>query len=385
LSGHRIELLPSQDRFLFSDARYPAFVAGIGSGKTVAGALRSYQFAQKGDGMVVAPTFPMLRDATQHTFFELLDKAGIGYEFHKADQEARVFGHRVLFRTAEHPDRLRGPNMNWAWLDEAAMMRPATWDIVLGRLRMGSPSAWVTTTPAGFNWVHDKWTSDDEKYQLINASTADNTHLPDEYLADLEASYSGEFAQQELHGQFVAFEGLVYSEFRRGVHTFTGEVPAGDECRAIDFGYTNPFVCIFGRVDNDGRLWIYDEYYQRRELIEHHAEQIKAKGEYEWAVADHDAQDAAQLRHNGVMTFPAKKDVLLGISKVKSRLIVQGDGKPRLFIHERCINLLKELGMYRWKENTTKEEPVKENDHTMDALRYMVMRLEVGEPKVMIL
>ncbi len=367
--------LPAQAKFLSSEAKYPAFIAGLGSGKTTVGAIKSLLMAQHGDGMVVAPTYPMLRDATQHTLFGLLREAGVEFAFNKNEQEGHIGGHRVLFRTGDNPDRLRGPNLTWAWVDEPAMQKPAVWDIILGRLRVGKPSAWITGTPSGFNWVYERWTGDDKNYELINASTLENVHLPAEYIADLEASYSGEFAQQELHGQFVAFEGLIYNEFRRGVHTFTHDIPEDwARVRAIDFGYTNPFVALWGAIDEDGRLYIYDEHYQRRELIEHHADQILSRGPVEWTVADHDAQDNAELRRYDITTIKAKKDVLSGIQKVKGRLIVQQDGKPRLYIHERCTNLLKELGIYRWKDG--KEEPVKESDHAMDALRYMVMQLD---------
>ena len=51
---------------------------------------------------------------------------------------------------------------------------------------------------------------------------------------------------------------------------------------------------------------------------------------------------------------------------------MQQDGRPRLYVHERCVNLRREIGMYRWREDS-KEEPVKEHDHAMDAMRYMVM------------
>jgi PBSX family phage terminase large subunit len=385
--GIEFRPLPAQARFLASKAKYPAFIAGIGSGKTTIGAIKAILRAQDGDGVIIAPTYPMLRDATQHTLFGLLREGGLDFSFNKVENEARLFGHRILFRTGDNPDRLRGPNLTWAWIDEAAMQKAAVWDITLGRLRVGKPSAWVTGTPSGFNWVHERWTAEDPQYELINSSTVDNTYLPGEYLADLESSYSGEFAQQELHGQFVAFEGLVYSEFRRGVHVVDGELPDSyQRVRAIDFGYTNPFVALWGAIDEDGRLYIYDEHYQRRELIAHHAEQIKARGPVEWTVADHDAQDNAELRQLDIATTRARKDVLAGIQKVKARMIVQQDGRPRLYIHERCVNLLKEIGMYRWKESATKEEPVKENDHAMDALRYMVMQLDGGvTPRITLL
>jgi phage terminase large subunit len=336
----------------------------------------------------------MLRTATQEPFFDLLNELQVDFTFNKGEQEAELFGHKIFFRTGEHPDRLRGPNLMWAWLDEPAMQRQLVWKVIEGRLRRrgkphtvggsisvsGSPSAWITGTPAGFNWVHDLWVqSDDPRYRMYTASTAENIYLPPEYVADLEASYSGEFAAQELHGEFVAFEGLVYAEFRQAIHLIEDDPnPRYHRVRAVDYGYTNPFVCLWGAVDEDGRLYVYDEHYQRRDLIENHAASIKGRGgSFDWTVADHDAQDNAQMLSCGIQTIPAKKEVSLGIQRVKSRLVVQRDGRPRLFIHPRCVNLLREIGMYRWKENG-KDEPVKEHDHAMDALRYMVMQLEAG-------
>ncbi len=58
----------------------------------------------------------------------------------------------------------------------------------------------------------------------------------------------------------------------------------------------------------------------------------------------------------------------------------------KLHIHERCINTIKEIQGYKYKEDrngNVLEEPVKFNDHTMDALRYAVFTY-YGKPKVRI-
>ena len=114
--------------------------------------------------------------------------------------------------------------------------------------------------------------------------------------------------------------------------------------------------------------------------MDYHATAIKGRpGSFEWTVADHDAQDNAEMRSKGISTTNAKKDVTRGIQKVKARLTIQGDGKPRLYIMSTCVNTIKEISLYRWNEKKAgneKEEPVKENDHSMDALRYMVMQLD---------
>jgi phage terminase large subunit len=358
----------------------------------MAGCIKALKKAGPGqDGMIVAPTFPMLRDVTQKTFFELLEAGNYPYSFNKAENSAQVFGCQVLFRSADAPERLRGVNLNWAYCDEAALMSEDVWRIILGRLRAGeSPQAWISTTPAGFNWVYKYWVEKgNSNYALFHSSTRENKYLPAEYLADLEANYVGEFAKQEIEGEFVAFEGLVYLEFSRNLHVYK-DMPLPDSLarvRGIDFGYTNPFVCLWGAVDGDGRLFIYDEHYKTRTLIRDHAALIGGRNHsYLWTVSDHDAQDIAELRELGVFTRNAQKDVIPGIQKVKARLKVQGDGWPRLLVSDKCVNTIKEFSSYRWQESKAdrndKEEPNKEADHAMDALRYMVMELDNTRGKV---
>jgi PBSX family phage terminase large subunit len=217
----------------------------------------------------------------------------------------------------------------------------------------------------------------------------DNPVLTEEYKDELKSSYSGVFYDRYILGKWVLAEGMVYDEYDPGLHLFDKmELPEGwVRVRAIDYGYTNPFVCLWGAIDYDGRLYIYDEHYQPRMLIKEHADAVKARGgAYAWTVADHDAQDNAEMRNQGVQTKNAKKDVIEGIQKVKARMKVQGDGFPRLFISRACRNLVKELGLYSWASpkmgRSELEEPVKANDHAMDALRYMVMEIDKGSGRV---
>jgi len=379
-----VRVLPKQRQFLQTKAKYPGFIGGIGSGKTYAGCLKGLLKCAPGqDGLILAPTYAMMRDVTQRTFFEIADRFNLRYDFAKTDEKVAIAGCSVLFRSADTPERLRGLNLNWAYLDEAAQMVQKMWHIVIGRLRVGAPSAWITTTPAGYNWVYRQWVeSNDPAYEMIHAPTGDNTFLMPEYLADLRSAYVGEFARQEIEGDFVAFEGLVYPNFRRDLHCKDLEIKAGwTWARSIDYGYTNPFVCLWGAIDEDKRLYIVDEHYRSKMLIREHAMAIRHRiGNYAFTVADHDAQDNAEMAACNVMTRPAQKDILVGIQKVMARFEPAGDGRPRLFISPRCGNLLRELGMYRWTQTkegrNDKEEPVKENDHAMDALRYMVMEFD---------
>lgn len=213
----------------------------------------------------------------------------------------------------------------------------------------------------------------------------DNPHLPDDALITLE-SLTGVQRRRMLDGEWCNAEGAVYDEFNEDVHVWNGPMPAGWEAwrkvRGIDFGYTNPFVCIWGVIDPDGRLWIIRERYVRQVIVQDHAMAIKEadSGPFGWTVADHDAEDRATLATNGILTLPARKDIESGIGAVKRRLGVQGDGRPRLIIHESCRETIAEFYDYAWEPakegRNAKEVPVKDRDHAMDTIRYMVMQLD---------
>lgn len=212
----------------------------------------------------------------------------------------------------------------------------------------------------------------------------DNPYLPADYRATLDAM-TGVQRRRMRDGIWCDNEGAVYDEFDEDIHVIH-EMPKGWESwrwyRAVDFGYTNPFVCLWAAEDSDGRLYVWAERYVRRMLVSEHAKAITAvrEGEPRLTVADHDAEDRATLHAAKIHTVAARKDVRRGIQRVKDRLKVQPDGRPRLFIHESCTHTLGEFQDYCWPEGkdgkAEDEAPIKDNDHAMDAIRYLVMQID---------
>ncbi|MCA1600522.1 MAG: phage terminase large subunit, partial [Acidobacteria bacterium] len=147
---------PPQSRFWTSSAPFRLFVGGAGSGKTRAAVLEILRMPAGSTGMVVAPTFRMLHDSTLATFLELTRAGGVLRQFNKTDMTAELVNNtRVLFRSADEPDRLRGVNLGWFVLDEGALCTQETWLILLARLRESPGRAWVCTTPRGFDWLYE--------------------------------------------------------------------------------------------------------------------------------------------------------------------------------------------------------------------------------------
>lgn len=267
----------------------------------------------------------------------------------------------------------------------------APWTQVFGDCNPGPPNHWIKNRAA---------------LMLLETRHEDNPSLHDgidwtplgrKSLAILDGLTGLRYKRGRL-GLWVGAEGVVY-EFDPAVHIVPRfEIPAHwERLRVVDFGYTNPFVCLWIALDEDRRMYIYRQLYRTQRTVRVHAQRIKehSKGErFAATVADHDAEDRATLHENGIPTVAAKKEVTVGIEKVQERLKIQGDGRPRLFVledglievdealvekrHPYCAE--DEFAVYAYPEGKDgkpiKEEPIKVYDHAMDALRYVVMHVD---------
>jgi PBSX family phage terminase large subunit len=369
----KIELSSTQMQFLKCEDRFTAFIGGIGSGKTFAGCVKDLVHAKqpKTLGLVVAPTYPMLRDATLRTF---IDIAGDAIEnLNKSEMTVKIVGGgEILFRSADNPDRLRGPNLHWAHIDEGALCPGKTFDVVIGRLRADGQAGpmWITTTPNGRNWLYQRR----EEMRVFKSRTKDNPYLAAEFVESLERAYTGEFAKQELEGEFISQEGLVYPMFSEDVHIYARPVTEFQYAvLAIDEGFTNPAVILVVLIDSDGRLHIVKEFYQTGVLqtrVCETAAQWALDYNTNKAIVDPSAAGLiSDLRNYGLDAIGQKRRVIDGISIIQSLLKVAHDDRPRLTVDPSCENTINEFQSYVWKEG--KDEPVKDFDHAMDALSYL--------------
>lgn len=177
--------------------------------------------------------------------------------------------------------------------------------------------------------------------------------------------------------------------------------------RALDFGSTNPTVCLWIAVDDDENWYILKEHYETGQTIDYHAGRINALSEGIPIQATYGDPSGAQwineFSTRGIYITAANKEVgqafntwvTFGIDKVAQKLkVVPGHrvqhiqrqkaseiGEPKIFIFSNCTNTIREFETYRWKEKSVTQaqdlnEPdqvEKANDHAMDALRYFAV------------
>jgi hypothetical protein len=183
-------------------------------------------------------------------------------------------------------------------------------------------------------------------------------------------------------------ENVVFDEFDPAVHVQPVDYdPNLPLYRSLDFGFVNPFVCLWIQVDDSGVVRVIDEYVRSRATIDVHADEIKNRtpgGEERVAATFCDPAGAGvndvtgtsvvrELRAHGIATRFRRTTILDGIELIR-RAIRSGDGQSTLVISPRCHRLIEALECYHYPEHTSSapELPLKDGiyDHPIDALRY---------------
>lgn len=342
-------------------------------------------------------------------------------------------------RDDDLPEKIGSTAFGWIFVDEGTELERGEWNQLYGRLRYkGKRQAgnlysvpfrqiFTATNPDSPNhWMYEHFrpeAPEEGKGDVFKMNLFDNPHLPDQYVKNLEENLSGMYYERYVKGNWVGAEGIVYNEYDPAKHLCEpDELPRAEQWqvhgeeeygegeksvyvtpppdwriyRTIDFGYRNPFVCQWWAESPEGYLVLFREVYETEKLVEDMAPRIDAltpdgRG-VDMTVCDHDADEYERLRRYGVDTTPAKKGVEVGIQSVKSRLKNNAEGEPELYFlmnaraHEPDIQLkledkplstVDEIYGYKWADDD-EEEPEKEGDHGMDAMRYLVHTRDGG-------
>ena len=378
----RVKLHKGQTKVWNSKAKYVAMIAGVGSGKSWMGPIWLYREIQndpKGAYLVVSPTYQMFQRIVLPKTREFFDKMVHGE--YKASERAYYLptGGVIYFGSADNPFTLEGVHVRAAWLDEAGQMRREVWEVIMRRIGFYNGRVLITTTPYNLGWlkteVYDKWKAGDKDYDVIQFASIMNPYYPKEEFERAKLTLPEWKFKMFYMGEFARPEGLVYEDFNPGHHIVEPFDIPSDWRRIIgvDLGYNNPTAAVWLAENNDGVLYAYREYYERNKLPEESGRDILrlSEGEKIERVYCDPSNPAAieQYRRIGLPVAPADNSVKNGIEQVISHL-----KSDKLFIFRGLNNLLDEIENYRWKTHGTAvfDEPVKEYDHAVDALRYAI-------------
>jgi len=181
---------------------------------------------------------------------------------------------------------------------------------------------------------------------------------------------------------------VVFDEFDAAVHVKRVDFdPSLPLYRTLDFGFVNPFVCLWIQVDGAGIVRVIDEYVRSRATIDVHADQMRSRTpipEQQVAAtfcdpAGKSVNDVTgtsavrELRTMGIAVRSRRSGILEGLELIR-RAIRSGDGKSKFIISGRCRRLIEAMECYHYPDSgaSTGELPQKDGiyDHPVDALRY---------------
>ena len=190
-------------------------------------------------------------------------------------------------------------------------------------------------------------------------------------------------------------DNAVFADFDADVHVAQIDYdPALPLYRTMDFGYINPFVCLWIQPDSDGTIRVIDEYYRSRAPIAVHAEAVKKItpcDESKVAATFCDPAGAGrndvtgtsavrELYNIGIRTKYRRSGIAEGLELVRAAMR-DGLGKSKMIISPRCPRLIEALQCYHYPDAVSgcdAELPDKDGifDHPIDALRYFFVNYQ---------
>jgi len=277
---------------------------------------------------------------------------------------------------------VQGATLAGVLFDEVALMPRTFVEQTLGRCSVDGSKFWFNCNPENpSHWFYVEWIKQHVRRNVLylHFTMADNLSLSDKIKQRYENMYSGVFYRRYILGLWVKAEGLVYPMFDRNRHIIRGPVEYQASHRyyvAIDYGTVNPFAA---------GLWDYDPARKQTTMIRElyyqggSANRVDNEAYYkmlcslvgdvpiQYVVIDPSASSFIETiqKYGKYLVIKADNDVINGIQDVTKFL-----NAGVLYFHESCKKTFAEFETYAWNEKALRDEVIKENDHSMDQLRY---------------
>ena len=398
--------LPSQRKFHNSKARFKGFSGPIGSGKSQAlcqEAIRLSYLNPGRQGLIGAPTYPMLRDATLTSFIEALVSNGIRHELNKSELVLvmKDTGSRIYFRSVDDFERLRGTNLAWFGVDELTYTVEEAWLRLEGRLRDPKAqrlSGFAVWTPKGFDWVYRKFIRQPvDGYDVVLAKPYENRHVLDkipDFYQRLKNSYDAKFFGQEVLGEYLNVQaGVVYEAFQRTRNMQVVELDQEAPLFwALDFN-VDPMCSIVAQKKGD-EIRVLDEIVLSRASTSQACEEFHGRyPNHQAGIVIYGDASGQRLQTAGTTDYQIIKEYFrqTAYRNVKFRVpasnpsvrervalvnakLFSANEDVQLFIHPRCKGLIADFEEITFKpdSNVIDKEKDPKRTHLSDALGYVI-------------
>jgi hypothetical protein len=348
-------------------------------------------------GIVIAPTFRQARVAIRKVKEVLQTDPAFAKLVQYRSQPIPTFffpnGWTIEVHSSHDPDSLRGLTLDCIWFDEIALGSKESFDVVTPTLLSTGGEFLGTTTPRGRqNWLYrTMWLKGappghpdhdshlyNPTYGIVQGSIEENAENLDAAAIDHLRDQYGEgslFARQEVEGEWVSFEGLVYAWNEHICYWSPKEMPDIKDCQMVvgglDFGWVDPAAAVVLGY-KEGNWYAYDGFYESKmpmnELAEHLTHLTHTYGVSTWYADSARPDNIADLRGRGLPVQPVVKP------KIEDRIkeMAMFTDTHRFKVSQRLPELRDEFGMYQYpnEEKLMQDKnrnPIDANNHLLDA------------------
>jgi len=369
--------------------RFCLACAGTGEGKTALGPLwLAERVRRKPEGLwlIVAPSYSIMARATAPMLVNTFQYTELEGRFIESRNQYRLPNGGVIWLlSADRPYSLEAGQFDGCWIDEGGQMKRDAWTAIQARIGMHEGHCLITTTPYGLNWLYTdfyrRFLEGDKTYYCRQWPSISNPAYSQNEYDRMHASLSPQRAAMRYDGKFVRMAGLVYPD-AEAVFVDHEDPPPGRLIGGMDFGWANPFCALAGTmyVDEQGNntIYVWYERYRPMTVMEDHAAALPVG--VTWYGDPSRPDSIYKIKRANHTIRQAKNDVMLGIDAVNSRI-----NNRTLVISNRCRALRAELQEYRYPEKDEElfgEKPVDEFNHACDALRYMILSVDIRRMQV---
>ena len=277
---------------------------------------------------------------------------------------------------------IQGITLAGVLFDEVALMPRSFVEQAMARCSVDGSKFWFNCNPENpGHWFYTDWVKKAEERNVMHLhfTMQDNPGLSEKTKARYEKMYAGVFYRRYILGEWVKAEGLVYPMFNREVHVIDQIPPRSARHRyyvSVDYGTVNPFAAgLYDYNPTERKATMLQELYfkggsnNRVDNEAYYMMLCNLIGNYpiEYILIDPSASSMIETiqKYGKYTVVRADNDVLNGIQDVTKFL-----NAGALYFHKSCKNTFEEFETYSWDEDKPEDAVIKENDHSMDQLRY---------------
>lgn len=371
----------------------------IRSGKTVAGidGFLTWSLANfSGEDFIIAgKSVGALKRNVWKPMSQILTAKGIGYNYNRSENYIVVGNNTYyLFGAVNEAsqDTLQGLTAAGAYADEVALFPDNFIDQMIGRCSVLGSKVWMNCNPEGpFHYVKTDFIDKAEEKRILHLhfTLDDNMSLPQAVKERYKRMFTGVFYQRYILGKWVMAEGVIYDMFEPPSMIVDSLPDMKQYWVGGDYGTSNPTTFLLLGLGVDDRLYLIDEYYHSGALSGRQKSPSQYAEDFKLWMHSRRTPQGATIQPSYIYLDPSAEGFILELYNKGVKRIARADnsvktgielvasviGNDFFRVHRRCKNTLKEFSTYVWDEKAQErgeDKPLKQNDHCMDALRYVV-------------